>query len=468
MTVTTTISSGRSLYIAGHWQSSSTTESRVDRWTGEVIGEVAAAGRPEAVAAVDAAFGALDLPFSVPERSRVLAATADIVAEAADDFATMITRETGKPISAARLEVSRAVGTLRYSAEEARRLPGEAVPLDAVDAGANTMAFTITEPLGVVAAITPFNFPLNLVVHKLGPAIAAGCSVVFKPSDRSPLVAAMVVHAFESAGLPAGRLNLVTGPPADIVDATFTGSSDVGWRIKAASPRKQHILELGSNTAMYVHRDADLVRAASDAIAAGFGNTGQACVSLQRLYVHSAVAEPFVEALTRAAASVQAGDPRDAATVVGPMITAAAADRVQAAIASAVRRGARVLVGGARSGDVISATVLSAVPADDPLLVQEVFGPVIVAIEVDGLQAALAAVNSSDYGLNAAIHTADLAAAMTFGRQAQAGSVLVNLPPSFRADHMPYGGVKSSGQGREGVKYAVEELVHRKLIVLKP
>jgi acyl-CoA reductase-like NAD-dependent aldehyde dehydrogenase len=449
-----------------------------DRWSGEPLGTFPSGGASEAREAVTAAVRAMETGLPIPERSAVLARVADYIADRAEDFARAIRQETGKPVGAARVEVGRAVGTLRYSAEEARRLPSEAVPLDATEAGAGTLALTVAEPRGVVAAITPFNFPINLVVHKIGPALAAGCALVFKPSDKAVLVARMLVAAFEECGLPAGWLNLVTGPAEPIVGAwleddrvaviTFTGSSNVGWKIKADSPRKMHILELGSNTAMYVHDDADLTRAVADAVTAGYGNSGQACVSLQRLYIHEDVAEEFTELLVTAVAAIPFGDPSDPATVVGPLITPLATEKVVAWLDEAVARGARVRQGGAVTNEVVAPTLLTDVPTDSPLIREEVFGPVVTVIPVAGLENALSDINSSDFGLNAAVHTRSLAVAMEFGRRAQAGSVLVNMPPSFRADHMPYGGVKHSGQGREGVKYAVEELVHLKLIVFKP
>jgi len=454
------------------------TEQVLDRWTGETLGSIAVEGAPQAIRAVDAAEAALAVDFPVHRRSAVLAATSAWVAAHAEELARSIQQETGKPTTAARLEVSRAVGTLLYASEEARRLPAEAVPMDATEAGAGTLALTVAEPRGIVAAITPFNFPLNLVVHKIGPAIAAGCAVVFKPSDKAPLVARMLVEGFAASGLPEGRLNLVTGPAEPIVGAwladhrvaviTFTGSSAVGWKLKADSPRKLHILELGSNTAMYVHRDADLPRAVADAVTAGFGNSGQACVSLQRLYVHADILDEFTSQLVEAVAAVPAGDPTDEKTVVGPLVTSLAGMRVIRWLDDAVNEGARLLVGGRDVDGVVAPTVITGVSAESPLVCEEVFGPVITVIAVEGLEQAIAAVNTSDFGLNAAIHTSDLATAMAFGRRAQVGSVLVNMPPSFRADHMPYGGVKQSGEGREGVKYAVAELVQLKLIVFKP
>jgi len=477
MTVVENGKAPQPLYIGGRWSASATTETRHDRWSDEPLGDVAIGGTSEAIAAVDAASSALLHGLPVFRRSEILSRTASLVEDSAEDFARMITRETGKPIVAARQEVGRAVGTLRYSGEEARRLPGERVPLDATEAGEGTMALTIPEARGVVAAITPFNFPLNLVAHKLGPALAAGCPVVFKPSDKSPLVAGMLTAAFDEAGLPPGWLNLVTGPAEPIVGAwlddervavvTFTGSASVGWRLKASSPQKLHVLELGSNTAMYVHADADIDRAVADAVTAGFGNSGQACVSLQRLYVHADIVEDFSARLAGVVSALPSGDPMEETTVVGPLITSEATRRVESWVEAAVRRGATVLTGGTVDRDVLRPTVLTGVSPDDDLICSEVFGPVVTIVAVSGLEEAIEAVNASDFGLNASIHTADIATALEFGRRVQAGSVLVNMPPSFRADHMPYGGVKQSGQGREGVAYAVEELVHHKLLVVK-
>ena len=467
----------RGIYVGGRWLSGGSATVRTDRWTGEVIDEIATGGAGDAAAAVDAAVEALSRGLSVPERSRILSTTADLLDARAEEFARVVQQDMGKPISSARLEVERAVGTLRYSAEEARRLPGERVPLEATDAGAGTIAVTIPEPLGVVAAITPFNFPVNLVAHKLGPALAAGCPVVLKPSDKAPLAALLLTELFEQAGLPAGWLNVVNGPAEPIVDEwlsdrrvaaiDFTGSARIGWQLKARSPRKSHILELGSNTAMYVDAGSDIARAAADTIAAGFANSGQACISLQRLYVHSAIADEFLSLVAELMKGVRAGDPSLDSTVVGPLVTDEAADRVSSWVEDAVDAGASMLHGGRRSGALIAPTLLATVSATSPLISDEVFGPVVTAITVPDLHEAIQQVNRSDFGLNASIYSSDLKASMEFGRRVEAGTVLVNMPPSFRADHMPYGGVKDSGQGREGVCYAVSELLHQKLFVLK-
>ena len=472
-----TSTSTQLLYIDGEWRPGARDRLIVDRWTGEPLAEAAIASSQDARAAVDAAQRALAAPLPVHVRANILAGVASRIAQASERFARAIQAETGKPIAAARVEVTRAIGTLQLAAEEARRLPGEAVQLDAIESGVGTFAFTIPQARGIVAAITPFNFPLNLVVHKLGPALAAGCPVVFKPSDKAELVAGLLVGAFEAAGLPAGWLNLVTGPAEEIVDVwlddprveviTFTGSSAVGWMLKARSPRKTHVLELGSNTALYVHSDGDLEAAVTASVQAAFGNSGQACISLQRIYVHSSVASELTERLAAAADAVVAGDPRDETTVVGPLVTEAAAERLVRLIESAREQGATVRSGGTLERGILGATVLSGVPATHALIREEVFGPVVSVLSVDSLDEALTAINASDFGLNVAAYTRDLGVAMDFTSRVEAGSALINTPPSYRADHMPYGGVKDSGQGREGVKYSIEELVRQKLIVLR-
>ncbi|GAA5019869.1 aldehyde dehydrogenase family protein [Actinopolymorpha pittospori] len=464
------------LFIDGSWSDRAERTPQYDTWTREQIGTVAVGTAADTTKAVDAAYRAMRTPWPVHARAEALRRAAGLVAERAESFAQLITAEVGKPITAARGEVARAVETLRWSAEEAKRLPGERVPLDAVASGEGTFAFTQPVAKGVVAAITPFNFPINLLLHKLGPALAAGCAVVVKPSDHAPLTAGLMVRVFEEAGVPAGWLNLVTGPPPEIVGAlqaddrvavvTFTGSGRVGWALKAQAPRKDYVLELGSNTAMVVAADADIARAARAAADASFVYAGQACVSLQRLYVDRAVAEEFVAALTDIVRAMPVGDPRLESTVVGPLISADATKRLESWIDSAKQSGARILTGGAVADGLLPPTILTDVPADHPLVCEEAFGPVLSVLTVDGLADAIAQVNAADYALNTSIYTSDIATAMKYANEAEAGTVLINMPPSYRADHMPYGGVKGSGQGLEGVRYAIADLVREKLLVL--
>ena len=466
------------LYIDGEWSYSELTTPVLDSWSGEHVADISVASADDARRAVDAAARAFDAVLPIVQRAAILDRVADWLEAHADQVAETIRIEVNKPITAAKAEVARAVSTFRFSSQESLRLPGEAIQLNAVAAGAGAIAFTVPEPRGIVAAITPFNFPVNLSAHKIGPAIAAGCPVVYKPADRCPMSAALLALAFDVAGLPPGWLNLVTGPSAEVVDVwqqddrvavvNFTGSPRVGWMLKSASPRKMHMLELGSNSAMVVMPDADLGKAASDAVSAGYSNSGQTCISLQRLYVHTLKADEFLARLTKLIREVPVGDPRDQATVVAPLITLQDAERLVSWVEHAAHQGARVLAGGGREAGTMQPTLIVGAASDSEIMSREVFGPVIAAATFRTLGEAVAMVNDSDFGLNTSIYTSSITSAMTFARQVQAGSVLVNLPPSFRTDHMPCGGVKDSGQGLEGVKYAVAELTHQKLVVLGP
>jgi acyl-CoA reductase-like NAD-dependent aldehyde dehydrogenase len=466
------------LFLDGAWVAGVDTSEVRDPYDQTLVGRVAVASPEQAAEAVVAAKAAMLTGWPAAERADVLLKTSRLVAERSHDFAEQIRAEAGKPISAARLEVSRAVGTLRIAGEEARRLPSETVQFDEVPPGVVPFGFTTPIPFGVVAAITPFNFPLNLVLHKVAPALAAGCAVVLKPSERTPLTAGLLAETLAEAGLPAGWLNLVTGRPAEIVPAwndhpdvaviTFTGSAEVGWQLKSASPRKRHILELGSNTAMVVAADADLPRAVDAVVTGGYAFSGQACVSVQRVYVEEPVAEEFTALLAAAVEQLPVGDTKDPATVVGPVISEQARERLVSWIAEAVDGGARVATGGTLDGPCLRPTVLADVPATARVVSEEVFGPVASIRTVKSVTEGIEEVNSARYGLNTAIFTSDLASALQFAREAEAGSVLVNITPAFRADHMPYGGVKDSGQGREGVKYAIAELLDQRLVVLAP
>lgn len=463
------------MLIDGTWAEAPGTFEVTDPWDGSLVGRAADGGPQDAARAAAAAHAAFARQFPAHARAAVLRQAASLVADRAEEFAQAIRAESGKPITAARTEVGRAVDTLQLSAEAARNLAGVTVPMDAVPAGSGLIAFETPQPRGPVAAITPFNFPLNLVAHKVGPALAAGCTIVLKPSEKTPFTAGLLGQAFQDVGLPPGRLNIVTGDPAPIVSAlceddriavlTFTGSAALGWQLKARSPRKHHILELGSNTAMVVAHDADLDRAVEAAVTSSFTFSGQTCISLQRIYAHERIADEFTQRLSKAAASLAIGDPRDEATVIGPMITPQARDRVLSWIHGAISDGAILHTGGDLHNDVLRPTVLSNVPARSPIMCEEAFGPAVSVNSVATLDEALEQVNDSRFGLNTSIYTADLATALTYARATQAGSVLVNTPPAFRADHMPYGGVKDSGQGREGVPYAVRELTEPKLVV---
>lgn len=464
------------LFIDGQWVDGIDEFEVHDPYDGKLVARVAIASPEQAAYAVDAARRAMSTGWPAADRAELLLAASRRVMERAEEFAEQLRAEAGKPITAARGEVARAATTLRIAAEEARRLPSETVQFDELSPGVTPIGFTIPQPYGVVAAITPFNFPLNLVLHKVAPALAAGCAVVLKPSERTPLSAGLLAETLVEVGLPAGWLNVVTGRPAEIVPAwnshpdvavvTFTGSAEVGWQLKADSPRKRHVLELGSNTAMVVAADAELDRAVDAVVTGGYTFSGQACVSVQRVYVAEAVAEEFTGRLAEVVAKLPVGDTRDPATVVGPVVSQQARDRVVAWIEEAVAGGARLVTGGTLEGNCLRPTVLADVPADARVVCEEVFGPVVSIRTVSTVEEGITEVNSARYGLNTALFTNDLSAALTFATSAEAGSVLINITPSFRADHMPYGGVKDSGQGREGVKYAIAELLDQRLVVL--
>jgi acyl-CoA reductase-like NAD-dependent aldehyde dehydrogenase len=466
------------LFLNGRWVPGVDTFEVRDPFDQSLVGTVAVASPEQAAEAVSAARAAMLLDWPAASRADVLLKTSQLVAERSADFAEVLRAEAGKPISAALVEVSRAVGTLRIASEEARRLPSETVQFDEVSPGVTPLGFTIPKPFGVVAAITPFNFPLNLVLHKVAPALAAGCAVVLKPSERTPLSAGLLAETLVEAGLPPGWLNVITGQPQEIVPIwnnhrdvaviTFTGSAEVGWKLKAASPRKRHVLELGSNTAMVVAADADLNRAVNAVTLGGYTFSGQACVSVQRVYVEEPVATEFTAMLAAAVEKLPVGDTKDPATVVGPVISEQARERLVAWIGEAVQGGARIATGGTMDGTCLRPTVLADVPATARVVCEEVFGPVVSIRTVKSVAEGIEEVNSARYGLNTAIFTSDLASALQFAREAEAGSVLVNITPAFRADHMPYGGVKDSGQGREGVKYAIAELLDQRLVVLAP
>jgi acyl-CoA reductase-like NAD-dependent aldehyde dehydrogenase len=433
----------------------------------EVARAVAAAAKAKADAAERTAY----------QRYQWLSRAAAIVERDRDAFARTIAAESGKPLREARVEVDRGIQTLIFSAEEAKRVVGEMLPMDAHPVGRGRFGFTLRRPRGVVACITPFNFPLNLVCHKVGPALAAGNTVVLKPSEKTPLSAFKLADAFEEAGLPPGYLNvvgglgtevcgpLVTDPRVDM--ATFTGSAAVGAMLRAMVPLKAFTLELGGNSAVIIEPDADLSVAADRCRVGGFSNSGQVCIHLQRVYVHESRAGEFREMLAEKAGRLRVGPPlTDDAEVTG-LITPAAAERVHSWVAEAVAGGAKALVGGGRTGRAtVAPTVLADVPPDARLLREEVFGPVVAVAAYRTLDEAVAAVNATRYGLHAGIFTRDIDKALTAAERLEVGGVMINDVPTFRTDHMPYGGSKDSGTGREGPKYAIEEMTEVRAVVI--
>jgi acyl-CoA reductase-like NAD-dependent aldehyde dehydrogenase len=447
-------------------------------YSGELVGRVASGGTAEARAAVDAAATAMLTPLPAHERAAILDRVPAGIAARADELARVLSAEAGKPIAAARLEVSRAQSTFEAAATAARTLAGEMVPMEAAEAGAGKLAFTLRVPVGVVAAITPFNFPLNLVAHKLAPAIAAGCAVVLKPAEKTPLSAFLLAEIIEDAGLPPGRLNVVAGDPIAIGDVlvedervrliTFTGSGAVGWGLRERASRKRVLLELGNATPAIVLGDADLERAAERLAATAFAFAGQACVSVQRIYVERGAYDAFLERFLPRVEALRVGDPADEETDVGPVIDASSRERVLGWIEQARAGGATVLTGGAATEDgVILPTVLADAGPELDVSCREVFGPVCTVNAVDSLDEALELANGTPYGLQAGIFTRDLSAALRAAHELEFGGVLVNESPSFRVDAMPYGGVKDSGNTKEGPAAAVREMTEERLVVVQ-
>jgi acyl-CoA reductase-like NAD-dependent aldehyde dehydrogenase len=443
-------------------------------FSGDVVGRVAKGGADEARRAVDAAAQALAEPLPAHERARVLDAVAHLLAERQEDAARTISAEAGKPLKAARVEAQRAVSTFTFAAVEARKLTGETVPMDASPAGEGKLAFTIRVPIGVVGAISPFNFPLNLVAHKIAPALAAGCPVVLKPASATPLSALFLAELEQEAGLPPGWLNVVAGSAGAIGDVlvedervkliTFTGSGDVGWGLAQRAPRKRVKLELGNATPAIVCTDAPPSTAAKLA-ANAFSFAGQSCISVQRIYVLDGAWDSFVADFVPNVEALKVGDPADPDTDVGPVISEQDRDRILEWVRES--RG-DVLTGGNLTDEgLIRPTVIANPARDDRVQCEEVFGPVVTLTRTESLDDAIEQANATKYGLQAAIFTGDLQPALEAAKRLEFGGVIVNEAPTFRADQMPYGGVKGSGNTKEGPAWAVREMTEERLVVIQ-
>ena len=408
-------------------------------------------------------------------RAEILLEVRRRLLEDAERMAVAIASECGKPLREAQLEVSRGAGTLLFSAQEALALAGEEVPVDASAHGAGRMGMVIREPLGVIGAITPFNFPLNLALHKIGPALAGGNAVVHKPASATPVSALLLASYFAEAGLPEGALNVVPGPGAELGEAlarhpdvamiTFTGSPEVGVRLREIAGLKRVTLELGSNSAVIVEADADLDLAVPLCVSGAYAHSGQVCISVQRIFVHASRFGEFVERMAAGAGALRQGPPVEEATQVSSLINEGEAVRVASWIDEAVGAGARLVTGGEREGTRMRPAVLTDVPTAAKLFAKEAFGPVAGVNRFGDLGEAIGMVNASDYGLQASIFTRDIGKAFRAAREAEVGGFMINDVPQFRADQMPYGGVKLSGTGREGPHYAIEEMTERKLII---
>ena len=443
-------------------------------YSGDVVGRVAKGGAAEARRALDAADEAFRNPLPAHERARILDATARLLEERHEEAARTISAEAGKPMKAARVEAQRAVSTFTFAAVEARRLAGEVVPMDASPAGVGKLAFTLRLPIGLIGAISPFNFPLNLVAHKVAPALAAGCPVVLKPASATPLSALFLAGLEEEAGLPPGWLNVVAGSASQIGDVlvdddrvkliTFTGSGDVGWGLAERAHRKRVKLELGNATPAIVCADAP-DGTPTKLAANAFSFAGQSCISVQRIFVLDQAWDAFVGEFVPKVEALVVGDPADEATDVGPVIGESDRDRILAWIGET--RG-DVLTGGDTTEDgLIRPTVIASPAPDDRVQCEEVFGPVVTLTRVGSLDDAIGQANSTRYGLQAAIFSADISACLAAAQRLEFGGVTVNEAPTFRADQMPYGGVKASGNTKEGPAWSVREMTEERLVVLQ-
>lgn len=470
-----------SMHIAGKSVDGPETFDITNPYSGEVVGTTTWATSEQVDDAVQAAWDvrqeAAALPIHV--RADALAMISRRISERADELARLITAENGKPLLWARAEVGRAVSVFRLASEEARRWSGEAMRLDTDKGGEGRMAYVRQVPRGPVLAISPFNFPLNLVAHKVAPALAVGAPVVLKPAPKTPLSALVLAELVAETDLPAGMVNVINvanDAAGDLVAddrlpvVSFTGSGPVGWQIQAAVPHKHVTLELGGNAAAVVcgdwSSDDDLDWAASRVATFSNYQAGQSCIGVQRVFVHEAVYEPFKAKLLTAVRALKTGDPADDATQVGPVINEEAAERIVAWVDEAVQAGATVLTGGGRDGTTVEPTVLEGVGADDKVSCEEVFGPVLFIEAVPTSEAAFAKVNASPYGLQAGVFTHRLQTAFAAHRELEVGGVIVGDVPSYRADQMPYGGTKQSGVGREGVRYTMRDYTYERVMVL--
>jgi acyl-CoA reductase-like NAD-dependent aldehyde dehydrogenase len=473
---TTAAAAVQRLYLAGEWIETGESFEVRSPYSGDVVGRVARAGADEARRAIDAAELAMREPLPPWRRADLLDRISQLLRERGEELAQTICAEAGKPLKTARVEAARAVNTYALAAGEARRLTGESVPITGTQPGDGHVAWTVRIPIGIVGAISPFNFPLNLVAHKLAPALAAGCAVVHKPASQTPLSALALAAISEEAGLPAGWLSVLPGRAGEVGDVliddprvrmvTFTGSAEVGWGIRARAARKKVALELGNASPVIVEPDADLDLASSKVATHAFSYAGQTCVSVQRVYVQREVVEEFLAALVPKVEALHVGDPADETTDVGPVIDAASRDRIRAWIEEAVAGGAEVLAGGVDETGLLRPTVLRGVTSQMKVCCREVFGPVCSVIPYGSLDDAFREANSTEFGLQAAIFTKSLDPAVKAATRLDFGSVMINEAPEWRVDQMPYGGTKASGNTKEGPAYTIREMTEERLVVL--
>lgn len=467
------------LFIGGEWvESTEQIEIRFPYDRKLLVGRVAWATQQHVEQALICAKEGAKIMASWPlhRRAALLHRVADLIETNTERFAALITYEVGKPIKDARLEIARAVAAVRLSAEEATRIHGEMVPMDAVPGGEGRIAYTVRRPLGIIVGITGFNFPLLLDCHKIAPALAAGNAIILKPAPDTPITALELAKLFEQAGAPPGSLSVLAGGDAigealvrdeRVAMITFTGSSAVGKYIRSVAGYKRVALELGNNSPLIIEPDADLERATARVVAGGYYAVGQACIAVQRIYAHRAICDEFAQRLAAQVSRLRTGDPRDPDTDSSTLISEQATRRVLSVLRDAQECGAKLLVGGTLTADgCITPAVLLGVTPDMLICQHELFGPAVAIAPYDNLDEAIELANSTPYGLQAGIFTNNLKAALYAAEKLDFGGVHINEVSSYRADHMPYGGVKASGMGREGPRYAIEEMTETKIIVI--
>jgi acyl-CoA reductase-like NAD-dependent aldehyde dehydrogenase len=465
-------------FLDGKWTSEGERFDVRAPFDGSVVGSSWRAAAAQAESAVQAALRAFQVTRKLPgfEKQRVLRAISDAIRERREEFATLIAQEAGKPIKTARGEVDRAIFTFAVAAEEATRIGGEWLPLDWQASTADRAGIVRRFPLGPILAITPFNFPLNLVAHKVAPAIAAGCTILLKPAPQTPLTSLLLGEAIEKSGFTPGAFNVLPLANAEaerlvgddrLKMLSFTGSVPVGWALKKLAGKKKVTLELGGNAAVIVHSDANVEDAADRCVAGGFSYAGQSCISVQRIYVQTAVKDRFLARLLAGVAKLRTGDPLDDATDVGPMISEDAARRAESWVNEAVNGGAKLHAGGQRNGAILTPTVLTDTQPNMKVSCQEVFAPVVAVDTYEDFDDAIRLVNDSAFGLQAGVFTASNKLLFKAFEELEVGGVIADDMSSFRIDHMPYGGVKDSGIGREGLRYAIEEMTEPRILVMR-
>lgn len=468
------------LYINGTWiNGGGNTMPIYNKYDDSLIGTLPIVTKDQLDEAIVAAERAAVVMAAMPafKRAAILLRTAELLQERKEDIARTIAAEAGKALKFSRIEVDRAISTFTIAGEEAKRIHGETIPLDAVPSGEGYFGFYVRRPVGVVAAITPFNFPLNLVAHKVAPALAAGNSLVLKPAATTPLTSVKLCECLEAAGLPPGAINLINGGGSTVGEwlvrdprvqkITFTGSVPVGERILSVAGIKKVTLELGNTAPIVVAPDADLDTVAKKAAVGAYYNSGQVCISTQRIYGENKIYEPLTEKFVAATNAMVVGDPLDERVDVGPMIAGSEVERVSEWVDQAAAGGARILTGGKREGNVYYPTVIVDAKPEMKVVAEEVFGPVATVIRADSFEDALEQADKTSFGLQAAVFTRDINRVFQAIKKLNFGGVIINDVPSFRADHMPYGGNRNSGLGREGVKFAMEEMTNIQMVAIK-